>query len=142
MQYGALTLTGMNDVLPKPFTKEGLLNMLEKHLAHLKKPTAGLGMGPLGPTSIIPQKRSLKSDDSPATSPATGSAWTSPGGLTGLSPASHQHDDPYGQAVHPAGPPFSMPPHISGAPPPGAFAAGAATQSRGPLPPNPLQRPR
>jgi len=26
----------MNDVLPKPFTKEGLLNMLEKYLSHLK----------------------------------------------------------------------------------------------------------
>jgi osomolarity two-component system response regulator SKN7 len=28
--------SGMNDVLPKPFTKDGLLNMLEKHLIHLK----------------------------------------------------------------------------------------------------------
>lgn len=27
---------GMNDILPKPFTKEGLLDMLEKHLAPLK----------------------------------------------------------------------------------------------------------
>ncbi|BGP38228.1 kinase-regulated stress-responsive transcription factor skn7 [Rhodotorula kratochvilovae] len=27
---------GMNDVLPKPFTKENLLSMLEKHLVHLK----------------------------------------------------------------------------------------------------------
>jgi len=27
---------GMNDILPKPFTKEGLLDMLEKHLMHLK----------------------------------------------------------------------------------------------------------
>ncbi|CAD6884186.1 unnamed protein product [Tilletia laevis] len=27
---------GMTDILPKPFTKEGLLNMLEKHLIHLK----------------------------------------------------------------------------------------------------------
>ncbi|SDA06610.1 BZ3501_MvSof-1269-A2-R1_Chr4-2g06656 [Microbotryum saponariae] len=27
---------GMNDILPKPFTKEGLLGMLEKHLIHLK----------------------------------------------------------------------------------------------------------
>lgn len=27
---------GMTDILPKPFTKEGLLNMLEKHLLHLK----------------------------------------------------------------------------------------------------------
>ncbi|KAA1479491.1 hypothetical protein DENSPDRAFT_862045 [Dentipellis sp. KUC8613] len=28
--------SGMNDILPKPFTKEGLLEMLEKHLMHLK----------------------------------------------------------------------------------------------------------
>lgn len=28
--------SGMTDVLPKPFTKEGLLEMLEKHLIHLK----------------------------------------------------------------------------------------------------------
>lgn len=26
----------MNDILPKPFTKEGLLDMLEKHLDHFK----------------------------------------------------------------------------------------------------------
>ncbi|KAJ7935771.1 hypothetical protein B0H13DRAFT_2177272 [Mycena leptocephala] len=26
---------GMNDILPKPFTKDGLLEVLEKHLAHL-----------------------------------------------------------------------------------------------------------
>ncbi|KAF8121711.1 HSF-type DNA-binding-domain-containing protein [Boletus edulis] len=28
--------SGMNDILPKPFTKQGLLDMLEKHLMHLK----------------------------------------------------------------------------------------------------------
>ncbi|EIN06972.1 hypothetical protein PUNSTDRAFT_71345 [Punctularia strigosozonata HHB-11173 SS5] len=28
--------SGMNDILPKPFSKEGLLEMLEKHLMHLK----------------------------------------------------------------------------------------------------------
>ncbi|KAJ7128378.1 HSF-type DNA-binding-domain-containing protein [Mycena epipterygia] len=27
--------SGMNDILPKPFTKQGLLDMLEKHLTHL-----------------------------------------------------------------------------------------------------------
>lgn len=27
----------MNDILPKPFKKEGLLSMLEKHLSHLKE---------------------------------------------------------------------------------------------------------
>ncbi len=29
--------SGMNDVLPKPFTKEGLLGMLEKHLSGLRE---------------------------------------------------------------------------------------------------------
>ncbi|KAF8325738.1 CheY-like superfamily, partial [Amanita rubescens] len=28
--------SGMNDILPKPFTKRGLLDMLEKHLPHLR----------------------------------------------------------------------------------------------------------
>jgi len=28
--------SGMNDILPKPFTQDGLLDMLEKHLMHLK----------------------------------------------------------------------------------------------------------
>lgn len=27
----------MNDILPKPFKKEGLLSMLEKHFSHLKE---------------------------------------------------------------------------------------------------------
>ncbi|KAH0548542.1 hypothetical protein GP486_007914 [Trichoglossum hirsutum] len=40
---------GMNDVLPKPFTKEGLLNLLEKHLSHLKeKPPAQTKSSPAG----------------------------------------------------------------------------------------------
>lgn len=45
---------GMNDILPKPFTKEGLLDMLEKHLMHLKVIQAmrrqvprGVGIPPL-----------------------------------------------------------------------------------------------
>jgi osomolarity two-component system response regulator SKN7 len=45
---------GMNDILPKPFTKEGLLDMLEKHLFHLKVADAirnhvprGVGIPPL-----------------------------------------------------------------------------------------------
>lgn len=93
---------GMNDVLPKPFTKEGLLSMLEKHLAHLKKqPPAIDTMGAPPPPQIHSAKRSMKSDDSPATSPATVSNWNSPGNLTGASPAgSNQTDDPYMQAVH------------------------------------------
>ncbi|KAJ7272952.1 HSF-type DNA-binding-domain-containing protein, partial [Mycena rebaudengoi] len=48
--------SGMNDILPKPFTKEGLLDMLEKHLTHLtvikqkmstRVPRAPMGVPPL-----------------------------------------------------------------------------------------------
>ena len=52
----------MNDVLPKPFTKEGLLNLLEKHLGHLKEQKA-----------------------TPPTKSPTGS-WHSPNQLAGVSP--------------------------------------------------------
>lgn len=151
---GLTSIPGMNDVLPKPFTKEGLLNMLEKHLAHLKKPTADLGIS-AHPGSILPQKRSLKSDDSPGTSPAGGSSWTSPSNMTGLSPQSTHHDDPYMQAVHnTAGPPpYGLQPHIAvtnaaayGGPAPNAALNASGPQHRGPpgmpLPPGPMQRPR
>jgi osomolarity two-component system response regulator SKN7 len=37
---------GMNDVLPKPFTKEGMLSMLEKHLLHLKNIHQNPGSAP------------------------------------------------------------------------------------------------
>jgi osomolarity two-component system response regulator SKN7 len=43
--------SGMTDILPKPFTKEGLLNMLEKHLLHLK---AARGTGQEGPKGVSP----------------------------------------------------------------------------------------
>lgn len=83
----------MNDVLPKPFTKEGLLSMLEKHLTHLKKQPPGLD---IMPPPLNSTKRSMKSEDSPATSPATGSTWNSPNQIPGGSPAvSNLPDDPY-----------------------------------------------
>jgi osomolarity two-component system, response regulator SKN7 len=62
-------MIGMNDVLPKPFTKEGLLNMLEKHLQHLKKPLHGMdAMGvpqPVQPLAHTSAKQSMKDEDSP-----------------------------------------------------------------------------
>ncbi|GAB7360968.1 hypothetical protein MBLNU230_g0951t1 [Neophaeotheca triangularis] len=98
---------GMNDVLPKPFTKEGLLSMLEKHLGHLKKQP--LGMEHLEPPQsqhLVSAKRSFKSEDSPATSPAAMSSWNSPSNMTGASPSgSNANDDPYMAAVHGNGPP-------------------------------------
>ncbi|KAF1985380.1 hypothetical protein K402DRAFT_413249 [Aulographum hederae CBS 113979] len=80
---------GMNDVLPKPFTKEGLLLMLEKHLAHLKKggPTMDAMGAPTGPPIQHASARtSLKEDDSPGKSEATASNWASPSQMPGVSP--------------------------------------------------------
>ncbi|KAE8449993.1 hypothetical protein EG329_007132 [Mollisiaceae sp. DMI_Dod_QoI] len=95
---------GMNDVLPKPFTREGMLKALEKHLPQFKKnaqyppqpaqmthpggfvtPTAthpplGLNMGQLSTA------QSLKDETSPGKSPATASSWHSPSQMPGPSP--------------------------------------------------------
>lgn len=94
----------MNDVLPKPFTKEGLLGMLEKHLGHLKKMPNG--MEPMVPhsASSIPQTsaaQSLKDESSPNQSPSTISNWQSPGHFQGISPtAAGPNPNPYMQHVH------------------------------------------
>ncbi|TCD62061.1 kinase-regulated stress-responsive transcription factor skn7 [Steccherinum ochraceum] len=50
--------SGMNDILPKPFSKDGLLDMLEKHLMHLKviqtmsKVPRSVGLPPLSDPSF------------------------------------------------------------------------------------------
>jgi len=90
---------GMNDVLPKPFTKEGLLHMLEKHLAHLKN------SGHPGMESMVPPpvqalnpgsaRPSMKDEDSPAKSPATTSNWNSPNQVPGVSPVASSSTDDY-----------------------------------------------
>jgi len=93
---------GMNDVLPKPFTKEGLVSMLEKHLGHLKK--SNQGMEHMAPPSVIPAsaKQSIKSDDSPATSPAT-VTWNSPAHVPGIPPPGGPEDFAGGITQIPAG---------------------------------------
>jgi osomolarity two-component system, response regulator SKN7 len=85
--------------------------MLEKHLAHLKKQPPGMEQMAPPPPAIHSAKRSMKSEDSPVTSPATGSNWNSPGGMTGVSPAGSAQEDPYMHAVHNnAGPsPYAVP---------------------------------
>lgn len=89
----------MNDVLPKPFTKEGLLHMLEKHLVHLKKPLAQIdGMAAPQPVQV-PRQLVLKEEDSPAKSPATTSNWNSPSQLPGVSPVGSSVTDEYAQAL-------------------------------------------
>lgn len=63
--------SGMTDILPKPFTKEGLLNMLEKHLLHLK--------------AAQREHRAASTDH--GASGASGVAHTSPAGATGVAGA-------------------------------------------------------
>ena len=87
----------MNDVLPKPFTKEGLLNMLEKHLSHLKKMPDGIEMVPNTASTITHSSnaQSVKDESSPGQSPSTISNWNSPSQFSGISPtASNQFMQP------------------------------------------------
>jgi len=109
---------GMNDVLPKPFTKEGLLAMLEKHLSHLKKQSAGMEHMP---PPLHSAKRSLKGDDSPVTSPATASAWNSPNQLVGNSPGGGGMPDDAYMAPSPYAP-QGLPQQVYATAPPGALA--------------------
>lgn len=74
---------GMDDVLPKPFTRKSLLDMLEKHLVHLKTMSQGVE-APQPPTvTMAPQSsatQSIKEDSSPGQSPAGSiNNWQSPG---------------------------------------------------------------
>lgn len=80
--------TGMDDVLPKPFTRKSLLEMLERHLLHLK--TIPHGMDPQSATAVpmaaqTSAAHSVKEDSSPAPSPAGSmSNWQSPGQFNGM----------------------------------------------------------
>lgn len=98
--YGMLILLGMNDVLPKPFTKEGLLQMLEKHLAHLKKPITHMD-GIVAPQPLSNARQILKEEESPAKSPVT-ATWNSPNQMPGVSPVGPGGNvtEEYMQAVH------------------------------------------
>lgn len=128
--------------------------MLEKHLGHLKKPAPGMEhLAPRPPPQHPGAKHahSLKSEDSPATSPATASNWNSPGNLTGASPVASNVTDEYMHAVqgHPGGP-YQVP---AGMLTPGgvhqqAMAYAGSPQQRvmggpgpRPLPPPQLQQP-
>lgn len=100
-----LTRAGMNDVLPKPFTKDGLLDMLEKHLGHLKKMPEGLDHIPQHAPSSINQSstgQSLKDENSPAESPSTISNWQSPSQY-GVSPTQAAAPSQFLQSMHPPG---------------------------------------
>ena len=95
---------GMDDVLPKPFTRKSLLDMLEKHLVHLKtisqgieapQPTPAVTMAAQG--SAAP---SVKEDSSPGQSPAASmSNWQSPGQFHGMPPVHPNMPPVQGQYV-------------------------------------------
>jgi osomolarity two-component system response regulator SKN7 len=83
---------GMDDVLPKPFTRKSLLDMLEKHLMHLKKLPQGMEQQPLSATTApsgaaSSTAHSVRDDMSAGASPAgsTGT-WNSPSQYSGVSP--------------------------------------------------------
>ncbi|KAJ5942227.1 hypothetical protein N7516_002395 [Penicillium verrucosum] len=79
---------GMDDVLPKPFTRKSLLDMLERHLDHLKISPQNPGMEPVRPSAAAvtmaaatqsSANQSIKEDSSPGQSPAGSMTnWQSP----------------------------------------------------------------
>ncbi|KAG4026306.1 hypothetical protein MFRU_042g00350 [Monilinia fructicola] len=97
---------GMNDVLPKPFTKEGMMKALEKHLAHFRKKAPTLGFSsprqmshpggfvtpgqshtPIGLNmGQLTATQSIVDDASSGKSPQTATSWQSPVQLPGGSP--------------------------------------------------------
>jgi osomolarity two-component system response regulator SKN7 len=79
---------GMDDVLPKPFTRKSLLDMLEKHLVHLKTiPPTMDGVSATPMTTQNSAAQSIKEDSSPGQSPAASmNNWQSPSQLQGMSP--------------------------------------------------------
>ncbi|KAI0475458.1 HSF-type DNA-binding-domain-containing protein [Xylariaceae sp. FL0804] len=109
---------GMRDVLAKPFTKEGMIGKLRKHLAHLLRnpppenvmdsmypngsqaepptpgpyPGHGVGMAPLSTTSTGPVQ---KFETTPIQSPATSASWHSPGQMPHPSPTLAQDQGGY-----------------------------------------------
>jgi osomolarity two-component system response regulator SKN7 len=104
----------MNDVLPKPFTKEGMLKNLEKHLDALKKVPLLAGnhaaIAPVGPPSGFNPATgaplglnmnhiasSVKDENSPGKSPA--GSWHSPSNQLGASPQSVGYGHPMSAGV-------------------------------------------
>lgn len=85
-----LTSIGMDDVLPKPFTRKSLLDMLEKHLPHLKRGAAVMEAPQSATAPSMTQSsaiHSLKDDSSPGQSPAASMGnWHSPTQFQGVSP--------------------------------------------------------
>ena len=121
--------------------------MLEKHLGHLKKQAPGApAIAPPPPPHMLAhmsgkQPQSLKSEDSPATSPATVTNWNSPGGMTGNSPVGSTVADEYVSTIqsHQSGP-YQVPGGMQPVPSPTALSfsvspSGSMGMPRAPMPP-------
>ncbi len=130
----------MNDVLPKPFTKEGMLRTLEKHLSQFKKnyvpPQQGQNQDQFGPPNtplnlnmshMSATTRSIKDEASPGKSGSPTSSWHSPSQI-GTSPSQQQTNQGFVQQIqgNPGGQYVMAPTH-------GVVATGYQTQ---PMPPN------
>ncbi|KAI2795137.1 Transcription factor SKN7 [Penicillium oxalicum] len=102
---------GMDDVLPKPFTRKSLLGMLEKHLVHLKTMAPSLDVTPAaaaGTLAVQPSAtQSIKEDNSsPGQSPGGSMTnWQSPGQFHGMAPVPQPMSAVPGQYVAAPGAP-------------------------------------
>ncbi|KAK1572982.1 HSF-type DNA-binding protein [Colletotrichum navitas] len=85
----------LNDVLAKPFTKDGMLRILRKHVPHLLKNAppdelaVGHGAAQLHSNNTMgvpPMNPQVKFDSTPGQSPATTASWHSPGQIHQPSP--------------------------------------------------------
>jgi osomolarity two-component system response regulator SKN7 len=104
----------MNDVLAKPFTRDGMVRILKKHLSYMLKDPQSAGLvsddtgqgvvGPIGPGPGPPASSQayggppqmtmagmvntgqVKFEQTPIQSPATTSSWHSPGQMSHTSP--------------------------------------------------------
>ena len=102
----ALIGAGMNDVLPKPFTKEGLLNMLEKHLGHLKKIPDGMEHVPQHSGISHTQASAAQSTEeefSPHESPSAVGNWQSTAQFNGISPTNSLPSQQFATPMAPPG---------------------------------------
>ena len=132
-----LTAIGMNDVLPKPFTKDGMLRAMEKHLAGFLKVKDSSTSDFSSQDGQMPRQNdhaqlplaitlpALKEAASPGGSPATAASWNSPSQVPGPSPlgnapANYMQPvrDPGMYGMSPLQPGFAAQSGIGGARPP------------------------
>nr|AAN75016.3 stress response regulator SrrA [Aspergillus nidulans] len=127
---------GMDDVLPKPFTRKSLLEMLEKHLVHLKTVPQGMeGHQATTPVTIAGQSSAAQSvtikedTSSPSQSPAAAmTAWQSPNQFQPMAAVPANLQQVQGQYVpaNPATTAYAMDQNGMQYPAPPTVAMGAA----------------